>query len=227
MLRTVDSAQIGFQTKFAELVMKCIWKLTKTLQDSIRQQEINTSTLLFNVHKFYVALPPAEWKRRVADRVPLGDMPQKTIKTILHEVKAAWSDEILSQLNLIPDVEKSYLYSYLSHIVDPTRRRPPQMDDNHNRSSSRIASIPENASDDDDGSTTSGAGERGGNSTINDAMMMDNHNSSTHHSTSSTSATATNTGTRNNDPVHATLSQIFMKISTSERTKQVIIVCIK
>ncbi|KAI8051432.1 armadillo-type protein [Syncephalis plumigaleata] len=230
MLRTVDNTQIGFQTKFAELVMKCIWKLTKTLQDSIRQQDINTPTLLFNVHKFYVALPPAEWKRRVAERVPLGDMPQKTIKTILHEVKAAWGDEVLSQLSLIPDVEKSYLYSYLSHIVDPTRKRPPQVDDGHSRPGSRVASIPENVSD--DGSTTSGTGERGSTNTSSDTMMMmmDNSNSSHHHNglphhgTSSNSSIATNasasTGTRSTDPVHATLSQIFMKISTSERTKQ-------
>ncbi|RKP22760.1 hypothetical protein SYNPS1DRAFT_25372, partial [Syncephalis pseudoplumigaleata] len=197
MLRTADSAQIGFQTKFAELVMKCIWKLTKTLQDSIKEQEINTELLLFNVHKFYVALPPAEWKRRVAERVPLGDMPQKTIKTILHEVKAAWGDEVLSQLRLIPDVEKSYLYNYLSHIVDPTRKRPPTVDDGHSRSSSRVASIPENASD--DGSTSGDAAASG--------------------QPSAGSRRSPSTG-KSADPVHATLSQIFMKISTSERTKQ-------
>ncbi|KAI9595885.1 armadillo-type protein [Syncephalis fuscata] len=229
MLRTTDKAQIEFQTKFAELVMKCIWKLTKTLQDSIKQQELDTPVLLFNVHKFYVALPPAEWKRRVAERVPLGDMPQKTIKTILHEVKAAWGDQVLSQLTLIPDVEKSYLYSYLSHIIDPTRKRAPVIEDGGSRPGSRVASIPENGSD--DGSTTGtrramAAEDRSDDrppSTAGSSSSPSGDRSDRYGGSNGYSSTANRESPSlksPTDPIHATLSQIFMKISTSERTKQ-------
>jgi len=53
-----------------------------------------------------VATPPQEWKRRVAANVPLGEMPLRTVKTILHELVTVRGAETLNHLTRIPDADK-------------------------------------------------------------------------------------------------------------------------
>lgn len=122
--------------RFTELVMKCLWKLTKTLQDNIyrgpkrsgpeenleekmeRDGRVRSDDLLLALHRFLLALPPSEWKRRTAAGVPLGDMPLRTVKTILHEIKSVWGAQVLEEIPPLECVvEKSYIYQYLSHMV--------------------------------------------------------------------------------------------------------------
>ncbi|RKP07487.1 hypothetical protein THASP1DRAFT_30693 [Thamnocephalis sphaerospora] len=217
MLRSVDASRIGFQTKFTELVMKCIWKLTKTLQDSIKNSQLQTNQLLLNVHNFFVALPPAEWKRRVAERVPLADMPHKTVKTILHEVVAVWGNDVLLQLDLIPDASKSYLYSYLSLVLDPSRKRTsgePSSSRPNSRSGSVQSQHPEETS------ARRSLDERPDERALGSGRSSSRTGRSTPPTHAASRDRASSPSSKRADPVHSRLTQIFIKISTSEKTKQ-------
>ncbi|KAI9145343.1 armadillo-type protein [Paraphysoderma sedebokerense] len=119
----LDEPHASAQTKFAELVMKCLWKLTKVLQETIKMPNFKLSQLLFDVHIFLVAAPPSEWKRRATDKLPLGDMPLRTVKTILHELATNLSEEIFEHLGLIQEPTKSYVYTYLRHMLDASKKK--------------------------------------------------------------------------------------------------------
>ena len=107
------------QSKYAELVMKCLWKLTKALQATIQSGRLMVPDLLFDLHKFLTTTPPPEWKRRAMEKLPLGDMPLRTVKTILHELVTAVGVDILDQLALVLDEPKrSVVYSYLQHMLE-------------------------------------------------------------------------------------------------------------
>lgn len=53
--------------------------------------------------EFLVVCPQSEWRRRVVDKVPLTDVPLKTVKTILHELVEALPNDIMNQLDSIPN----------------------------------------------------------------------------------------------------------------------------
>ncbi|KAI3637761.1 hypothetical protein MIR68_004410 [Amoeboaphelidium protococcarum] len=116
---SVDAIDSGRQTgsaKFGELVMKCIWKLTKVLKDVIISGGIDVQVLLLNLHNFFTKTPPNEWKKRAIDQKLLGDMPYRTIKTIIHEIVIALGDQALAMMRgmvEINNVERSVVYGYL------------------------------------------------------------------------------------------------------------------
>ncbi|EGD82847.1 hypothetical protein PTSG_03479 [Salpingoeca rosetta] len=79
--------------RFTELIMKCLWKLTKTLAEHL--SEINVAQLLREIHEFLVAHPPVEWKKRS------NDMPLRTMKTILNSLVKALGSSVMTHLSLI------------------------------------------------------------------------------------------------------------------------------
>lgn len=68
--------------------------------------------------EFLTVCPPSEWKRRLADDVPLKDLPLKTVKTILHELAEICGDDLLNQLDKIPNKQSSHVYSIVSRLLD-------------------------------------------------------------------------------------------------------------
>jgi cytoskeleton-associated protein 5 len=113
---------------------------------------------LYEINQFFIVTPPAEWKRRVSDNVPLGEMPLRTVKTLLLELVIGLDDRIFQHLTLIESPERSSVYPYLHHMLEACRKkehmqhqqgfkqqqqpRPPQeMGHSRNSSLSRPSSI--------------------------------------------------------------------------------------
>lgn len=104
--------------KFPELVMKCLWKLTKQLSINLQTSgRINIPELLAEVHSFLTSLPPIEWKMRSNEGLAFQDLPLRTVKTILHEIVQHCGIKVLDELSLIPDPEDSFVLSYLKAML--------------------------------------------------------------------------------------------------------------
>ena len=104
--------------KFPELVMKCLWKLTKQLSVNLQVEgKINVPELLAEVHSFLTVLPPIEWKMRSNEGLAFQDLPLRTVKTILHEVVQYEGIKVLDELTLIPEPEDSFVLSYLKAML--------------------------------------------------------------------------------------------------------------
>ncbi|KAL0028272.1 hypothetical protein WJX79_006476 [Trebouxia sp. C0005] len=67
-------------TKFSDLVVKCLIKLTKALQNTL--DELDLDMLLMSIHDYFMGLGVDEIRRRGAD----DDKPLRMVKTILHEL---------------------------------------------------------------------------------------------------------------------------------------------
>lgn len=111
------------ETRYTELTMKCLWKLAKTVQENLRTGVLNPDELLFDINKFFITTPPAEWKRRASDNVPLGEMPLRTVKTLLLELVNGLGDSIFQHLTLIGNPQASSVYPYLHHMLEACRKR--------------------------------------------------------------------------------------------------------
>ncbi|KAF9133583.1 Microtubule-associated protein, microtubule dynamics during spindle orientation [Mortierella sp. 14UC] len=119
-LRSVeDSVQ---QAKFGDLIMKCIWKLTKTIKDCVAAGTLKPNELLADMNDFLVSISPPDWKRRAQEGVPLGDMPLRTVKTVLVELSSGMGDEVFNHLDLIQDPAKSAIHQYLVHMTGSKKR---------------------------------------------------------------------------------------------------------
>ena len=104
--------------KFPELVMKCLWKLTKQLSVNLQMEgRINVPELLAEVHGFLTVLPPIEWKMRSNEGLAFQDLPLRTVKTILHEIVQHEGIKVLDELSLIPEPEDSFVLSYLKAML--------------------------------------------------------------------------------------------------------------
>ncbi|KAI9254442.1 armadillo-type protein [Phascolomyces articulosus] len=111
------------ETRYTELTMKCLWKLAKTVQENLRAGTLNPDELLYEINKFFITTPPAEWKRRAAENVPLGEMPLRTVKTLLLELVNGLGDSIFQHLTLIDNPPASSVYPYLHHMLEACRKR--------------------------------------------------------------------------------------------------------
>ncbi|KAF9937265.1 Microtubule-associated protein, microtubule dynamics during spindle orientation [Mortierella alpina] len=110
------------QAKFGDLIMKCIWKLTKTIKECVAAGTLKANELLADMNDFLVSISPPEWKRRAQEGVPLGDMPLRTVKTVLVELSSGMGDEVFNHLDLIHDPSKSAIHQYLVHMTGSKKR---------------------------------------------------------------------------------------------------------
>ncbi|KAJ3293732.1 Microtubule-associated protein, microtubule dynamics during spindle orientation, partial [Blyttiomyces sp. JEL0837] len=82
--------ELDAHVKYTQLVMKCLWRMTKIIGKLIEENKLDVSKLILSVHQFLKVTPPNVWKRRAAEKViPEADMPLKTVKTIVHEIAHA------------------------------------------------------------------------------------------------------------------------------------------
>ncbi|KAM0755289.1 ARM repeat-containing protein [Meredithblackwellia eburnea MCA 4105] len=119
-LRDLREPELTERAKYAELVMKCLWKVSKTIKESLEANRITAPRLLSNINSFLTLIPPGEWRRRNQDQIVLGDMPLRTIKTILQQVVAVYAEQVFDHLEEIPDAETSFIYQYLFRVVSNT-----------------------------------------------------------------------------------------------------------
>eukprot|EP00887_Chlorella_sp_A99_P000367 scaffold13.g367.t1 len=83
-------------SKFHDLVVKCLIKLTKSLQQSM--EGVDLSALLFNIHDFFLFLGVDEIRKRSST----DDKPLRMVKTILHELCKMWGYGIYAHTEGIP-----------------------------------------------------------------------------------------------------------------------------
>ncbi|XP_030845166.1 cytoskeleton-associated protein 5-A isoform X3 [Strongylocentrotus purpuratus] len=96
-------------TKFASLIMKCLWRLVRTMPNIIN--ELNVDRILLDLHQFLKAFPSSVWRD-----LP-SDTPLRTVKTILHSLAKILGQKVLNHLTLIPDTKDSEVESYLKKVL--------------------------------------------------------------------------------------------------------------
>lgn len=113
-----DETILQKRVKFSELIIKCVWKITRKLQASLQEEQINPTILLQDLERFMQAIPPNEWKRRANIGLPLGEMPLRTIKVIITHIGSCFGEEALDLLEGIPNAEESHVYKFLLRVCD-------------------------------------------------------------------------------------------------------------
>ncbi|SNX84562.1 related to STU2 - Microtubule-associated protein (MAP) of the XMAP215/Dis1 family [Melanopsichium pennsylvanicum] len=117
-LRELEGELLETRSKFSELLIKCLWKIAKRLEDSLAQQQVEPQQLFADVESFLQAIGPSEWRQRAQDGVPLADLPLRTVKIILSHTSNHFGEEALGMLDMIPQPENSYVYKYLIRMLN-------------------------------------------------------------------------------------------------------------
>ncbi|TIC25189.1 ARM repeat-containing protein [Wallemia mellicola] len=107
------------EAKLPELVLKCVWKTARNVKDDLQAERLDASVLLYTLEQFLQKIPPAEWRSRAADEIALGDMPLRTVKTIIQSL-------VYEKLDLVSNPEDSIVYTYLYRLLN---RGPPSAND--------------------------------------------------------------------------------------------------
>lgn len=74
------------EAKVAELVLKCVWKLARSIPQDLEKAVLDPVELFPAIEHFLQSVPPNEWRARATNKVPCGDMPLRTIKVIIQHV---------------------------------------------------------------------------------------------------------------------------------------------
>ncbi|KAI3495503.1 hypothetical protein L1887_37844 [Cichorium endivia] len=83
-------------SKFSELVVKCLIKLTKVLQNTI--YEVDLDRILQSIHVYLQDLGMEE----IRSRARADDKPLRMVKTVLHELVKLHGTEIKGHLSMVP-----------------------------------------------------------------------------------------------------------------------------
>ena len=122
-------------TRFAELVIKCLWKVARKLPGALQSQQIHGARLLATVEEFLQAIPPVEWGHRAQRQAALKDIPLITATNVLKQIIDTVGEEALTMLDTLSDPEGSHVYRYLlrllyteeaHHADDAAERASPQ-----------------------------------------------------------------------------------------------------
>ena len=82
------------EAKHAELILKCIWKRARSVEEDLGNDLLDAGSLLRTIEDFLQVLPPTEWRRRAQRGVPMGDMPLRTVKVILQHIASEYRHEL-------------------------------------------------------------------------------------------------------------------------------------
>ncbi|TPX69294.1 hypothetical protein SpCBS45565_g02541 [Spizellomyces sp. 'palustris'] len=116
---TLPAENRSRQAKHMNLILRCLWRITKTLSRLLATKSIKPDILLLDIHNFFVRLPPREWKRRAVEYpYPQADMPFRTVKTIVGEIAKCLGPDLRPAFHLIPNQETSYCVKYALHTLD-------------------------------------------------------------------------------------------------------------
>ncbi|XP_014474078.1 PREDICTED: cytoskeleton-associated protein 5 isoform X2 [Dinoponera quadriceps] len=102
-------AESNVPSKYEELVMKCLWKIVKTMSNWA--PDLDYDTILLEVHRFLKDYPTTWWKKQKSDT------PLRTVKTVLHSMTRVKGSTILNHLTLINNTNESELHAYLIRLI--------------------------------------------------------------------------------------------------------------
>lgn len=86
----VNTVETDIDTRHAELVLKCVWKRARTAEDDISQGVLHPRDLFRIMENFLRAIPPAQWRVRATQKVPMGDMPLRTVKVLIQHIASEY-----------------------------------------------------------------------------------------------------------------------------------------
>ncbi|KAL0946933.1 hypothetical protein HGRIS_013093 [Hohenbuehelia grisea] len=113
------------EAKVAELVLKCIWKLARSIPQDLSDQRLDPVELFPTVEHFLQSVPPNEWRARSTNKVPCGDMPLRTIKVIIQHVVAFHGDDVYDLLSAsFDDPSATIVYPYVYRILNSNSKPP-------------------------------------------------------------------------------------------------------
>ena len=98
-------------TKFTEMVMKCIWKMVRFVEQYI--DTLNMDKIFLDIHLFLKEYPNEFWKKD-PNRL---DTPLRTVKTVVFILIQQKGEEVFDHLSLIPDTSQSELLSYMHRAI--------------------------------------------------------------------------------------------------------------
>ncbi|KAF5391440.1 hypothetical protein D9757_001918 [Collybiopsis confluens] len=107
------------EAKVAELVLKCVWKLARSIPQDLNDRKLDPVELFPAIEHFLQSVPPNDWRARAANKVPCGDMPLRTIKVIIQHVVAHYGDDVYDLLSAsFDDPSATIVYPYVYRILN-------------------------------------------------------------------------------------------------------------
>lgn len=119
-LRELSGKTLETRFQFAELIVKCLWKVGRRLPTSLQEQVVEPSQLLNDVEAFLQRIQPNEWKARAREEVPLGDLPLRTVKVILSHLVSSYGEDVLTHLDRLESPENAESYKLLVRMINQT-----------------------------------------------------------------------------------------------------------
>ncbi|KAJ7582745.1 hypothetical protein C8J56DRAFT_791650 [Mycena floridula] len=127
---TLDDSK---ESKVAELVLKCVWKLVRNIPQDLAEQKLDPVELFPALEHFLQSVPPNEWRARATNKVPCGDMPLRTVKVIIQHVVAHYGDDVYDLLSAaFDDPSATIVYPYVYRILNASTRAAQEAAFNHN-----------------------------------------------------------------------------------------------
>ncbi|KAI3709297.1 hypothetical protein L2E82_39057 [Cichorium intybus] len=96
LLKPSNESFASRNSKFSKLVVKCLIKLTKVLENTI--YEVNLDRILQSIHAYLQELGLEELRKRAG----VDDKPLRMVKTLIHELVKLRGTAIKSHLSMIP-----------------------------------------------------------------------------------------------------------------------------
>ncbi|KIK59888.1 hypothetical protein GYMLUDRAFT_97590 [Collybiopsis luxurians FD-317 M1] len=114
------------EAKVAELVLKCVWKLARSIPQDLNDRKLDPVELFPAIEHFLQSVPPNDWRARATNKVPCGDMPLRTIKVIIQHVVAHYGDDVYDLLSAsFDDPSATIVYPYVYRILNSSSSQPP------------------------------------------------------------------------------------------------------
>lgn len=201
-LRELSGKTLQTRCEFAELIIKCLWKVGRRLPTSLEERVVDPTQLMNDTEAFLQRISPNEWKARSRDDVPLGDLPLRTVKVILSHLVSGLGEDVLTQLDALENPEEAYIYQYILRMLNQSSNGDGEDGEDPGEDAEPAgdaASEPKSSAEPASASTSS---------------------SRTGHARSSSSTVKESSDS--DDVVNAELKDIFVRISQKDQSRQAI-----
>jgi hypothetical protein len=111
---------VELDLRYKELVIKCLWKLVRSLESYLQDGRMDVPLLMQGIHQMFLVFDPNEAKKK--DDAPLTVLI-RTMKTILSELVKTYGDQVLGYFTLVNNLEDSYIYSYTQNLLESQRNK--------------------------------------------------------------------------------------------------------
>jgi cytoskeleton-associated protein 5 len=117
------SSNDGIHKKYVELVMKCLWKITKLIPTFLKAGALHAELLLIDIDGFFAVAPPQYWKQKtVQTGDSQADMPLRTVKTILHELVNELGD-VINQYVIVFNDQQTHTLNYIRQMLSNLQKK--------------------------------------------------------------------------------------------------------